>query len=163
MCYRVRVCAHSSVRWFSPYGTTTIGPMGAQPLVDKTSRFLTCTHTLRLVSSGLPGSIGPADGNTVTCSEGRHCAGTTEHGSGTAKQRSTGFSDRVPDGGCCKDLSAHVVRGESGIHVHLRGGYDRKGVIQRKASSTTFGRSSAGFDDEHPDTPVRGSNAQERS
>ena len=88
---------------------TTIGPMGALPLVDKTSELLTWTHTLCFVSSGLPGSIGPVDGYAATCSVGRHWAGTTEHGSGTAKQRSTGFSDRVPDGAGCKDLSAYLV------------------------------------------------------
>ena len=60
------------------------GPMVALSLVRKTSGLLTCTHTLCFVSSGLPGSIGPAYGYAVTCSAGRHLAGTTEHGSGSA-------------------------------------------------------------------------------
>ena len=33
---------------------TTIGPMGALPLVDKTLEFLKLTHVLYLISSGLP-------------------------------------------------------------------------------------------------------------
>ena len=93
---------------------TTIGPMGALPLVDKTSGVLTWTHTLLIVSSGLPGSIGPAHGNAVTCSVGRHWAGTTEHGSGTAEQRVTGFGHRFiefrwMDSAANKDLPAYIV------------------------------------------------------
>ena len=57
----------------------TNGPMGALVLVDKTSRLLTWTYTLCLVSSGLPGPTGPSHGIDVTYSVGRHCAGTTEH------------------------------------------------------------------------------------